>query len=47
LWESRRGGTGPIEPGQPALLLALIHPSAWNRNSPKFAKKVVINTAFE
>jgi hypothetical protein len=25
----------------------LIHPSAWNRNSPKFAKKVVINTAIE
>jgi hypothetical protein len=33
--------------GSPVLLLALIHWSAWNKNSPKFAKKVVINTAIE
>jgi hypothetical protein len=29
------------------LSLALIHPSAWNRYSTKFAKKVVKNTAIE
>jgi hypothetical protein len=34
--ESRRGGMGPIGGTRP-LVDALIHPSAWNRNSPKFA----------
>jgi hypothetical protein len=29
------------------MLKAPIQPSAWNRNSAKFAKKVVINTAIE
>jgi hypothetical protein len=27
----------------PALLFALIHPSAWNRNSPKFGKNNALN----
>jgi hypothetical protein len=34
--ESRRGGMGPIG-GHPALVLALIHRSAWNKNSANFA----------
>jgi hypothetical protein len=33
LWESRRGGMGPIERGQPALVDALIHRSAWKGDS--------------
>src|SRR5215211_1583017 len=37
LCESRRGGLGPIV-GAPGPCSSLIHPSAWNRNSAKFAR---------